>query len=433
MKLSPFGNSQFVDENGAPAVGWKINTYAAGSSTAQATYTSEAGDTAQANPIVLDSLGKPSSPIWLTDGQSYKFVVTDANDVVKITIDNIDGVNDTTATTTQFNSFGVTPTYVSATSFTLPGDQTSEFHVGRRLKFTVTAGTVYGTIATTAYTTLTTVTMTMDSGEALDSGLSSVGLSILRADKSAVPLSSNVGYLRSTDGIVSGDVTFQGATSLQGGVTLGSIINEKKGSDIASAATVNLTTATGNLVDITGTTAITEITLAEGAERTVRFTGALTLTHGASLVLPGNKNITTVNGDFAVFRGYPAGVVRCVSYARANGKPVAFPDQLSTATGSAPSYSARAWVNFNGSGVVTPRADPNVSSITDNGVGDYTINFAVAMPDANYCAIGSCTDGSSAARTVTPFSYLAGSVRITTRDSASAAFDPTTVTVAVIR
>jgi hypothetical protein len=110
-----------------------------------------------------------------------------------------------------------------------------------------------------------------------------------------------------------------------------------------------------------------------------------------------------------------------------------YPAQLSTATGSAPSYTCRAWVNFNGSGVVTPRADPNVSSITDNGVGDYTINFAVAMSDANYCALGSCTDGSSAARTVTPFSYAAGSVRVTTRDSAGAAFDPTTVTVAVIR
>lgn len=87
-----------------------------------------------------------------------------------------------------------------------------------------------------------------------------------------------------------------------------------KGADIASAATLNLDTATGNLVDVTGTTTITAITLSEGRERTVRFTGALTLTNGASLILPGSANITTVAGDMMVFRGYAAGVVRCVMY-----------------------------------------------------------------------------------------------------------------------
>ena len=89
---------------------------------------------------------------------------------------------------------------------------------------------------------------------------------------------------------------------------------QRHGSDVASATTTNLDTATGDLIDVTGTTTITGITLAEGRERTVRFTGALTLTHGASLVLPGAANITTVAGDFAIFRGYAAGVVRCISY-----------------------------------------------------------------------------------------------------------------------
>ena len=48
----------------------------------------------------------------------------------------------------------------------------------------------------------------------------------------------------------------------------------------------------------------------------------------------------------------------------------------------------RAWVNFNGTGTVAIRAAYNVSSITDNGTGDYTVNFATAMPDANYCFVG---------------------------------------------
>lgn len=84
------------------------------------------------------------------------------------------------------------------------------------------------------------------------------------------------------------------------------------GADIASASTINLDTATGDCVDVTGTTGITAVTLSEGREVTVRFTGALTLTHGASLVLPGAANITTVAGDYAIFRGYASGVVRAI-------------------------------------------------------------------------------------------------------------------------
>jgi hypothetical protein len=55
-------------------------------------------------------------------------------------------------------------------------------------------------------------------------------------------------------------------------------------------------------------------------------------------------------------------------------------------SGSAPIYGARAWVNFNGSGTVAIRASGNVSSITDNGTGDYTVNFTTAMLDASFVA-----------------------------------------------
>jgi hypothetical protein len=55
---------------------------------------------------------------------------------------------------------------------------------------------------------------------------------------------------------------------------------------------------------------------------------------------------------------------------------------------SATAYGCRAWVNFNGTGTVAIRASGNVSSITDNGTGDYTVNFATAMPDANYNVTG---------------------------------------------
>ena len=63
---------------------------------------------------------------------------------------------------------------------------------------------------------------------------------------------------------------------------------------------------------------------------------------------------------------------------------------VSESVGTAPGYMARAWVNFNGTGTVAIRASGNVSSITDNGLGDYTVNFTTAMSDANYAfSVGS--------------------------------------------
>ena len=72
--------------------------------------------------------------------------------------------------------------------------------------------------------------------------------------------------------------------------------------------------------------------------------------------------------------------------------------QFATVSGTAPIYPCRAWVNFNGTGTVAIRASGNVSSITDNGTGNYTVNFTTAMPDANYNAVyGGMEDDASAA------------------------------------
>lgn len=74
------------------------------------------------------------------------------------------------------------------------------------------------------------------------------------------------------------------------------------------------------------------------------------------------------------------------------GLPAGYTDSdalsLFNASGSAPVYACRAWVNFNGTGTVAIRASGNVSSITDNGTGDYRVNFTTAMPDVNYSVGG---------------------------------------------
>lgn len=88
-----------------------------------------------------------------------------------------------------------------------------------------------------------------------------------------------------------------------------------------------------------------------------------------------------------------------------------------------PAYFCRAWVNFNGTGTVAIRGSGNVSSITDNGVGNYTINLATAMPDANYAFSGSALDnGSSNSITVSTFTgatYTPTSLQIQTQNGAS--------------
>jgi len=79
---------------------------------------------------------------------------------------------------------------------------------------------------------------------------------------------------------------------------------------------------------------------------------------------------------------------------------------------SATAYGCRAWVNFNGTGTVAIRASGNVSSITDNGTGDYTVNFTTAMPDANYAAVYGGSEYTSLGTSLT--TQLTGSANIKT-------------------
>jgi len=75
--------------------------------------------------------------------------------------------------------------------------------------------------------------------------------------------------------------------------------------------------------------------------------------------------------------------------------------QFNSGYGSvATAFGCRAWVNFNGTGVVAIRASGNVTSITDNGTGDYTVNFTTAMPDTNYACLVTGGGGNSLGRVV---------------------------------
>lgn len=295
VKVSPFGpKPQFVDSNGNPMSGAKLYFYAAGSSTKQNTYTNSTGNVANSNPITLDSRGEPTTTeIWFTEGSSYKALLTTdtANDPPLSsvwTVDNLTGVNDTTGLFDEWVASGDTPTFISTTSFSVTGDQTSRYHKGRRLKTTNTAGTVYSTVVSSAYSSVTTVTVASDGSGVLDSGLSAVLVSLVKANNPSI----------------SPDMV------------------HRKGAAVASAATCDIWSIVGDYVHVTGTTTITSLGTAPyaGAKRTIIFDGALVLTHNATtLALPSGLNIKTAANDRAIVRADTTANMVVVAYERADG------------------------------------------------------------------------------------------------------------------
>lgn len=285
-KLGPiYNDAQLID--GIPANGAKLFTYVAGSSTKEAAFTDEAGVTPQTNPIILDSRGEPAQPIWLTEGIAYKFVFTTPDDTDPPTspirtIDNITGINDTSIAVSQWVDSGLTPTYVSATQFTLPGDQTSRFQVNRRLKLLVTAGTVYGYISNAVFGALTTVTVVLDSG-VLDTGLSDVQLGIITPTNTSLPKIPDfvTTAMLQDDSVTSAklaDSTFQNATIINCYITVTPSANTyiiavktRAGTDPSATDPVIVTFRNGTL---TSGTIVT---------RTITSALSLTIPNGATL------------------------------------------------------------------------------------------------------------------------------------------------------
>ena len=158
VNLSPVGGvaAQFFNNDGTVLSGGKLNTYTAGTTTPATTYTTSAGTIAHSNPIQLNSAGRVpgSGEIWLTDGITYKFVLTDANDVLIATYDNISGINSNFINFT--NQQEIQTATAGQTVFTLttmqyqPGtgslsvfvDGVNQYGPGAQYAFTETSATV---------------------------------------------------------------------------------------------------------------------------------------------------------------------------------------------------------------------------------------------------------------------------------------------------
>jgi len=109
-------------------------------------------------------------------------------------------------------------------------------------------------------------------------------------------------------------------------------------------------------------------------------------------------------------------------------------EQFATVTGTAPIYPCRAWVNFNGTGTVAISGSGNVSSITDNGTGNYNINFTTNMPDINYSVAANARTTSTNLNSASLDAVLSVSTfRILNVISTNAGADSDTVCAAVFR
>jgi hypothetical protein len=119
--LSPVGGvaAQFFTNTGAVLTGGKLYTYAAGTTTPLPSYTTNAGNVARTNPVVLDAAGRVpgSGEIWITSA-AYKFVLTDSTDVLIATYDNISGIGAASYQIQNFTGTGSQTVFtLSAASF----------------------------------------------------------------------------------------------------------------------------------------------------------------------------------------------------------------------------------------------------------------------------------------------------------------------------
>lgn len=206
-------------------------------------------------------------------------------------------------------------------------------------------------------------------------------------------------------------VHLAGVETITGAKTFGAMVTFKKGADVASAATIDLSAATGNLLIVTGTTATSAVTMVSGQIVRCIAAAAWPLTYHATnnRINTGGSNHTLAAGDQVVYH-YDGTTVRgYISKADGTAVGTGFATQAEQEAASSTTVAvppgrqqyhpsaAKAWVSFNAAGG-TPSINGsyNVTSITDNGVGDYTVNWTTAFSTANYAWAGSVKTTSAA-------------------------------------
>jgi hypothetical protein len=185
--------TQFIPGGNVPAAGGLLFCYQAGTSTKQNMFTDNTGVPTWTNPLVLDSGGNQGGEVWIPAGLPAKFVLAPSNDTDPPASpywsrDNISGINDPSSFQTEWVPSGLSATFVNGSTFTFSGaDQTGVFTTGRRLKTVNTAGTLYSTITSSAFSTSTTTIGIASDTTGIDSGLSATNYGIINPVNDSLP------------------------------------------------------------------------------------------------------------------------------------------------------------------------------------------------------------------------------------------------------
>jgi hypothetical protein len=181
---------------------------------------------------------------------------------------------------------------------------------------------------------------------------------------------------------VAGNMSVTGALTVTGVAALAGITETTV--VIASAATTNIGTAASNVINVTGTTAITALGIAPaGTRKQVRFSGVLTLTHNAtSLNLIGNANIVTAVDDIAEFRSNGSGNWSCTNYVRAAGVPLVSVAGITVAPGL-----------FDVAGAIDEAPTVTIASNTTTNIATAASNSVTVTGTVAIGALGTATAG----------------------------------------
>lgn len=454
--IAPYGKFYGVDDNGDPLAGGKLYTYEAGTSTPKDTYTTAAGDVANANPVILDASGL--ADVWLGDG-GYKFILKDADDNTIFTTDDIGGdastafgstVNLLTGATT-INAVYANSINVCTGTFTLSLFEAAS--AGEGFYFVVkNASTGVITLnpngaelidgaatiqllenesalvvcdGSAWYSSINAARYAVDGTASLpgfafrtdtDTGLYYVGTNQLglstggsvaetwlgsgasiKGGLSVLTIGPTNGYLENTFSTGNGaghaigrfDASATGTRLVflkSRGATVGALGIVSSGdviSDISFCADDGVdyeTRAAQIRVEVDGTPGANDMpgriifsTTADGA---ASVTEAMRIDQGRRILAGG---VTT-----------PA-----TGYSNAGDISLAATNVIRA------NNTAKVWVNFTGTGTVTINDSFNVTSVTDNGTGDYTVNITNAIGSANFAVSASATTGYAQVGTLT--------------------------------
>jgi len=362
--VTPTAKTQFIDAAGAPLAGGKLYTYAAGTTTPQASYTDSTGATANSNPVILDSRGEAN--VWLGEA-TYKFTLSDSNDVEIWTVDNISAPTTALSPILSGNVVVSSDTVGAAFSITQEGG-------GYIFRAQDSTGDTNPVVITSArYVGIGTLApaeaLDIDNSGKIQFSASGTARTIISADatNSTIDVKDDRNFVVKTNGGTiltanDADITTTVPVVLPGSPTTNLQAATKAYAD---------TKASGSATITAGTSITTSGTLSSGVTVSVT-SGGITATQLASDSVTTNKilvsNVTTSRlADAAV------------TAAKLSGAQ----------SGSAPVYGARAWASItSGAGI---SASGNVSSVSKGGTGLYQVNFTTNMPSSSYAAVATPT------------------------------------------